>query len=111
MLFWKRSQKKRPLKFLYSEKATRFGKISTVDLTGTTQDKSTVKISQNFVAFSEYMNFNPDLHSTEFHIRTIWIAVCIIVAILVIFNPNLVATNLKAVCLLKRLVLKQGVDT
>ena len=31
--------------------------ISTVDLTGTTWDKSTVEILQNFVAFSEYMNF------------------------------------------------------
>ena len=29
-------------------------KISTVDLTGTTLDKSTVEILQNFVAFSEY---------------------------------------------------------
>ena len=26
-------------------------------LTGTTQDKSKVEITQNFVAFSEYMNF------------------------------------------------------
>ena len=32
-------------------------KISTVDLTGTTWDKSTLEISQNCVAFSEYMNF------------------------------------------------------
>jgi hypothetical protein len=45
------------LKFIYSEKAIHFCKISTVDLTGTTWDKSTVEISQNFVAFSEYMNF------------------------------------------------------
>ena len=28
-----------------------------LNLTGTTYDKSKVKISQNFVAFSEYMNF------------------------------------------------------
>ena len=34
------------------------------NLTGTSSDKSTVKISQNFVAFSEYMNFTiPLLHS------------------------------------------------
>ena len=46
------------LKFVYSEKATKFCEISTVDLTGTTSDKSTVEIAQNFVAFSEYMNFN-----------------------------------------------------
>ena len=45
------------LKFIYSEKATKYCKISTVDLTVTIQDKSTVKISQHFVAFSEYMNF------------------------------------------------------
>ena len=45
------------LKFIYSEKAIRFWKITTVDLTGTTNDKSSVEISQNFVAFSEYINF------------------------------------------------------
>ena len=42
------------LKLTYSEKATKFCEISTIDLTGTTQDKSTVEISQNFVALSEY---------------------------------------------------------
>ena len=30
------------VKFIYSEKATKFCKISTVDLTGTTKDKSKV---------------------------------------------------------------------
>ena len=44
------------LKFIYSEKTTEFCEISTVYLTVTTQDKSTVEISQKFVAFSEYMN-------------------------------------------------------
>ena len=43
---------------MYSEKATKFCEISTVDLTVTTYDKSMVEISQKFVAFSEYMNFN-----------------------------------------------------
>ena len=43
---------------MYSEKATKFWKISTIDLIVTTQDKSKVEISQNFVAFSEYMNFD-----------------------------------------------------
>ena len=38
--------------------AKKFCKMPTVDLTGTTLDKSRVEISQNFVAFSEYMNFN-----------------------------------------------------
>ena len=42
----------------YSEKATKFCEISTVDLTVTTQDKSMVEISQNFVAFSEYMDIS-----------------------------------------------------
>ena len=42
-----------PVKFIYSEKATKFCKISSYE--GTV--KSTVEILQNFVAFSEYMNF------------------------------------------------------
>ena len=50
------------LKFVFSEKATKFWEISTVDLSYVVPVKSTVEISQNFVAFSEYMNFNI-LHS------------------------------------------------
>ena len=46
------------LKFIYSEKATKFCEIFTLLLSVCTVDKSKVKISQNFVAFSEYMNFN-----------------------------------------------------
>ena len=46
------------LKFIYSEKATKFCKISTLLLSVCTVDKSKVEISQNFVAFSEYTNFN-----------------------------------------------------
>ena len=47
------------LMFIYSETATKFCEISTAYLTGTTKDKS-----QNFEAFSEYMNFTiiPLLH-------------------------------------------------
>ena len=45
------------LKFIYSEKATKFCEISTVDLSYVVPVRSTVEISQNFVAFSEYMNF------------------------------------------------------
>ena len=45
------------VKFIYSEKATNFCEISTVDLSYVVTVKSTVEISQNFVAFSEYMNF------------------------------------------------------
>ena len=45
------------LKFIYSEMATKFCKISIVDLSYVLTVKSMVDISQNFVAFSEYMNF------------------------------------------------------
>ena len=43
--------------FIYSEKAITFFEISTVDLSYEVTVKSTVEISQNFMAFSEYMNF------------------------------------------------------
>ena len=46
------------VKFIYSEKAKKFCEISTLLLSLCTVDKSKVEISQNFVAFSEYMNFN-----------------------------------------------------
>ena len=52
-----RFQKQDALKFIYSEKATKFCEIFTLLLTVCTVVKSKVKISQNFVAFSEYMNF------------------------------------------------------
>ena len=45
------------LKFIYSEKATKYCEISTLFLYECAVDKSKGKISQNFVAFSEYMNF------------------------------------------------------
>ena len=45
------------VKFIYSEKATNFCEIATVDLSYVVTVKSTVEISQNCVAFSEYMNF------------------------------------------------------
>ena len=45
------------VKFIYSEKATKFCKISTLLLSYVVTVKSKVEISQNFVAFSEYMNF------------------------------------------------------
>ena len=40
------------------EKATKFCEISTLLLSYVVPVKSKVEISQNFVAFSEYMNFN-----------------------------------------------------
>ena len=45
------------IKFIYSEKATKFFEIFPLLLTVRTAVKSKGKISQNFVAFSEYMNF------------------------------------------------------
>ena len=44
------------LKFIYSEKATKFCEISTNYLTYVLPVKWLVEISQNFVAFSEYIN-------------------------------------------------------
>ena len=45
------------LKFIYSEKATKFCEISTLLLSYVVPVKIKVEISQNFVAFSEYMHF------------------------------------------------------
>ena len=45
------------LKFIHSEKATKFCKIFTLLFSYVAPVKGKVKISQNFVAFSEYMNF------------------------------------------------------
>ena len=45
------------LQFINSEKATKFCQISTLDLSYVVTVKHTVEISQNFVAFSEWMNF------------------------------------------------------
>ena len=45
------------LKFIYSEKATKFCKISTLLLSYVMPVKSNVEVSKNYVAFSEYMNF------------------------------------------------------
>ena len=44
------------VKLIYSEKATNFCEISTVDMSYVVMVKSMVEILQNFVAFSEYMN-------------------------------------------------------
>ena len=45
------------LKFVYSEEAIKFCEIFPSLLTACTVVKSKMKILQNFVAFSEYMNF------------------------------------------------------
>ena len=46
------------IKFIYSEKATKFCEISNVNSSYVVPVKSTVEISKKIVAFSEYMNFN-----------------------------------------------------
>ena len=53
------------MKFIYSEKATKFCKISTFLLSYVLQVKSKVEISQNLVAFSEYMNFKERVQLLE----------------------------------------------
>ena len=50
------------LKFIYSEKAAKSCEISIVDLSYVVPVKSTVEILQNFVAFSECMNFTVFIH-------------------------------------------------
>ena len=45
------------LKFIYSEEAKKFCEISTKYLSYVLPVKELVEILQNFVAFSEYMNF------------------------------------------------------
>ena len=45
------------VKFIYSEKATKFCEIFTNYLSYVLPVKKLLEISQNFVAFSEYMNF------------------------------------------------------
>ena len=56
------------LKIIYSEKATQFCEISTLLLSYVVPVKSKVEISQNFVAFSEYMNFNDFVFFERIHI-------------------------------------------
>ena len=72
------------VKFVYSEKATKIFEISTLLLSTVHTDKSKAEISQNFVAFSEYMNFTMVLWSHDIlrgHHLT---------------NQNLIATTLDA---------------
>ena len=54
------------LKFIYSEKATKFCEISTIDLSYpyVKPVKSSVEILQNVVSLSEYMNFTMGFNIT-----------------------------------------------
>ena len=53
------------IKFLYSEKSTKFWEISTLLLSYVVPVKSKVETSINFLALSEYMNFNFQLQTPE----------------------------------------------
>ena len=53
------------LKFMYSEKAKKFCEIFTLLLPYEVPVKSKAKILQNFLAFSEYMNFKRKLYLLE----------------------------------------------
>ena len=57
------------VKFICFGKVTKFSEISTLLLTGSDREKSKVEISQNFVAFSEYMNLNIPLASRPAFLR------------------------------------------
>ena len=48
------------VKFIYSEKAAKFCEIFTLLLTAVHTVTNKVEILQNFVAFSEYMNFTTE---------------------------------------------------
>ena len=53
------------IKFIYSEKATKFCEIFALLLSYVVPVKSKVKISQNFLAFSEYMNFKINMRDSD----------------------------------------------
>ena len=57
------------LKFIYSEKATKVCKISTLLLSTI---HTMVEIPQNFVAFSEYMNFSNVKINLEIFLKLLW---------------------------------------
>ena len=60
------------LQFIYSEKATKFCEIFNLLLSYEVPVKSKVKISQNYVAFSEYMNFNRNGSPSDLCIMTLF---------------------------------------
>ena len=64
----------RLFKFIYSEKATKFCEIFTLLLTTIHTVKSKMKILQNFVAFSEYMNLVWLLVRSAIRITPLWIS-------------------------------------
>ena len=59
------------LKFIYSEKATKFVEILPLLLTTVHTVKSKGKILPNFVAFSEYMNFKTKYRVVELRVKNL----------------------------------------
>ena len=57
------------VKFIYSEKATKFCEIFPLLWTTVHTVKSKGKISQTFMAFSEYMNFTNQCYYTKYHFK------------------------------------------
>ena len=63
------------IKFIYSKKATKFCEISTIDLSYVVTVKSSVEILQNFVTFSEYMNFTKTFKMHLVHVCKVQVLV------------------------------------
>ena len=84
------------LKFIYSEKAAEFCETFTLLLSYVVPVKSKVKISQNFVAFLEYMNFTafiPVKECREFTLKFFFICLFYVdgdvsVSISIIYNVD-----------------------
>ena len=81
------------VKFIYSEKATKFREIFTLLLSYVVSVKSKVKTSQNFVAFSEYMNFicgyenkNSLSYIISTHCETLEFSHCILMTVILILT-------------------------
>ena len=64
----------RIVKFIYSEKATKLCEIFPLPLTTIHTFKSKGKISQNFVAFTEYMNCKLNILQQQQHVTNLHIA-------------------------------------
>ena len=64
------------IKFIYSEKASKFCKIFTLLLTTVHTVKSKVEILKIFVAFSECMNFNFLEYCQQSHLKDRGLAGC-----------------------------------
>ena len=79
-LFWNESKMNHEIvKFIHSEKSTKFCDISNTYLSYVLPVKWLVEILQNFVAFSEYMNFNFKLMTFDRHFGSIKLHYCRII--------------------------------